>query len=93
MLLVCISLVLSAAVALAVESAHIAKIKVKGMTCSSCAASITKKLESMPGVTSVKVDLKKNHATVKFDHHQEKPDALKEAMVKAINELGYEAHL
>lgn len=33
------------------------EIKVKGMSCSHCAAAVTKALESLPGVTGVQVDL------------------------------------
>ena len=33
------------------------EIKVKGMSCAHCAAAMTKALESLPGVSGVKVDL------------------------------------
>ena len=33
------------------------EIKVKGMSCGHCAAAVTKALQSLPGVSQVKVDL------------------------------------
>jgi copper chaperone len=32
-------------------------VKVKGMTCEHCAATVTKALQSLPGISGVKVDL------------------------------------
>lgn len=38
-------------------------IKVSGMTCQHCVAAVTKALESIDGVTNVKVDLEAGTAT------------------------------
>lgn len=38
-------------------------VKIKGMRCGHCVASVTKALEAIEGVTNVKVDLAKGEAT------------------------------
>jgi copper chaperone len=59
--------------------------KVTGMTCEHCVMHVTKALESVEGVKSAKVSLKKNEATVKFDE-----TATTEAMVAAVQGAGYQ---
>ena len=57
---------------------------VKGMTCDNCVQHVTKAVQSIPGVTAVKVDLATSSADVEgtFDTA---------AIVAAIEEEGYEA--
>ncbi len=39
------------------------EIKVKGMSCSHCAAAVTKAINSLPGVSEVQVDLASGRVT------------------------------
>ena len=43
------------------------ELKVEGMTCDGCVRSVEKKLSSVPGVKSAKVNLEDGKATVEFD--------------------------
>ncbi|MFC4652820.1 copper ion binding protein [Lactococcus nasutitermitis] len=42
-------------------------LKIEGMTCDMCVKHVSEALESVDGVKSAKVSLKKNEAQVKFD--------------------------
>jgi len=64
-----------------------AKIRVEGMTCGGCAASVTRVLEAIPGVGFVDVSLEKCEASVRFDPACTDPETLK----KAIDAAGYRA--
>jgi copper chaperone CopZ len=59
-------------------------IKVAGMSCEHCAATVEKAAKSVPGVTGAKVDLQAANVTVEgaFD---------RDNVVKAIAAAGYEA--
>jgi copper chaperone CopZ len=57
---------------------------VKGMTCDNCVHHVTEAIKGVPGVTSTQVSLAENSARVDGDF-----DA--EAIVKAVEEEGYEA--
>jgi len=60
-------------------------ITVKGMTCNHCRMSVTKALESLPGVTGVNVDLLSGKASY------ESAQPLDPAVVKkAIEKIGFE---
>ncbi|MCL2677322.1 MAG: copper ion binding protein [Streptococcaceae bacterium] len=59
-------------------------LKIEGMTCEHCAMKVTKALEEVSGVQSVKVNLKKNQATVKHDEN-----ATTALMSEAVNQAGY----
>jgi len=61
-------------------------IKVTGMTCGHCVASVTKALQKVPGVESADVSLDKAQAIVKGS-----ADA--QALIAAVREEGYEAAL
>jgi len=62
-------------------------LKVDGMTCGSCVASVEKALNSVPGVMQVNVNLATEQATVSFD-----PDAASQRdLIKAVVSSGYEA--
>jgi len=60
-------------------------ITVKGMTCNHCRMSVTKALESQPGVSNVNVDLLSGKAT--FDAAGSYDPA---AAKKAIEKIGFE---
>mgnify|MGYP000206372456 CR=1 FL=1 len=54
-------------------------IRIKGMSCQHCVASVTKALEELPGVSGVNVDLGKGEATYQGDIDR---DLAKEAIEK-----------
>lgn len=58
-------------------------VKIKGMSCQHCVASVKKALEALPGVSNVTVDLDNNQATFEGN-----PDAV--AVEKAITSIGFE---
>uniref|UniRef100_A0A7N8YM80 P-type Cu(+) transporter n=1 Tax=Mastacembelus armatus TaxID=205130 RepID=A0A7N8YM80_9TELE len=60
---------------------------VKGMTCGSCVQTIEQKIGSLPGVIHIKVSLEQKDATIIFDHNQQNPDSLSEA----IESMGFES--
>ena len=62
-------------------------LKVDGMTCGSCVASVEKALKSTSGVMQANVNLATEQAAVSFN-----PDIVSEkALVKAVTDAGYEA--
>ncbi len=63
------------------------ELKVDGMTCGSCVASVTKALKRVPGVQDVEVDLGNGIARVRGEHaaHQVRE------LVAALGEAGYQA--
>jgi len=63
-------------------------IKVSGMSCGGCVASVTKVLSELPGVAKVEVVLEPGQATVEFDCGQVSRDAL----CAAIDDAGFEAN-
>jgi copper chaperone len=56
---------------------------VTGMTCGGCVKSVTRTLQSVPGVTDVQVSLEDNIATVQFDESHSTQDALHQAVRNA----------
>ncbi len=58
---------------------------VEGMTCGGCAVAIRTAVEKLDGVVSARADHKAGRATVVYDPHAVKPDAI----VGAIERLGY----
>ena len=60
-------------------------IKVDGMTCQHCVAAVTKALESIDGIASVRVDL--DAGTAAYD---ESASVDIEVIRKAIEDAGYE---
>ncbi|XP_032384425.1 copper-transporting ATPase 1 [Etheostoma spectabile] len=62
---------------------------VEGMTCGSCVQSIEQRIGSLPGVIHIKVSLEQKSATVIFDHSQQGPESLSEA----IEDMGFESSL
>ncbi len=62
-------------------------IRVEGMHCGNCAASITKKLKATAGVEDVRVSFEKKEAWVKFDDQKLTVAKLREI----INSTGFKA--
>jgi len=62
-------------------------IRVEGMTCNGCVASVTRVLKTLPGVGSVDVSLERGEAKVQFDPSRTDLDHLK----KTIEAAGYHA--
>ena len=63
------------------------ELKVNGMTCGSCVASVTKALKRVPGVQDVEVDLGSGIARVRGEHAAHQVPEL----VAALGEAGYQA--
>jgi copper chaperone len=64
-----------------------AELKVDGMTCGSCVASVTKALKRVPGVQGVEVDLGSGIARVHGEHATHQVTEL----IAALSDAGYEA--
>jgi uncharacterized membrane protein YraQ (UPF0718 family)/copper chaperone CopZ len=62
------------------------KFRIKGMTCQHCAANVTKALESVPGVVTVKVSLDDEIAVIDGD-------ADVKEMIESVKKAGYEAKI
>ena len=62
-------------------------IKVGGMSCQKCVASVTGVLSQLPGVSAVQVSLEAGEAQVSFDPAQVQLAALKEA----VEDAGFDA--
>ena len=61
-------------------------LKVGGMTCGHCSATVTKALKKVAGVESVEVDLGKGEAVVAGR-------ADTQSLIQAVKDEGYEAEL
>lgn len=64
-------------------------MKVTGMTCMGCVGSVTRVLETIPGVAQVEVSLEQAQARVRFDPTRVAPEALR----AAVENAGYDAAL
>jgi copper ion binding protein len=63
------------------------RIKVGGMTCSGCVASVTRALQSIEGVDKVEVSLEEAQASVRYD-----PARVNETKLRsAIEDAGFDA--
>jgi len=60
-------------------------IKVKGMSCQHCVASVTKALSEIAGIVDVQVSLEKGEATF-----NEKSPVAKDTIKDAITKIGFE---
>lgn len=60
---------------------------VQGMTCQGCVRSVETKLSKLPGVSSAKVDLGAEKATVEFDDARTNSDQ----MIAAVEQIGFHA--
>lgn len=63
------------------------ELKVDGMTCGSCAASVTRALRRLPGVRDATVDLQGGVARVIAENASQRV----QAFVAALDEAGYKA--
>lgn len=63
-----------------------AKLKIEGMTCQGCVASVTRVLTAVPGVRDVSVTLHPGEASVAYDAARASVPMLK----AAIEEAGYD---
>jgi len=64
-----------------------ATIKVEGMKCSKCSASVTKALKATEGVQDAQVDSEKGEAVIKYDDQKLTEAKLREV----INSTGFKA--
>ena len=64
------------------------RLQVQGMSCGGCVKSVTAALKSLPGVSSVDVDLPAGHVTVNGDLDQGV-----DPLVLALTSAGYPAKL
>jgi copper ion binding protein len=63
------------------------RIKVGGMTCSGCVASVTRALQAIDGVDKVEVSLDQGQASVRYD-----PARVNETKLRsAIEDAGFDA--
>ena len=61
-------------------------LKVNGMSCGGCVASVTRVLRALPGVSQVAVALEPGTATVSYDPQRTGIPAMK----RAVEDAGYE---
>jgi len=61
-------------------------IRIEGMSCSHCAAAVTKELQAVDGVTSAEVNLEEKTATVGVSA----PALTDAALREAVEEAGFE---
>lgn len=61
-------------------------LNVEGMTCGHCKMTVENSVSDLDGVTSAKVNLKKQNVTFKYDESMVSLDQVKEA----INASGYQ---
>lgn len=64
-----------------------AELNIGGMTCGGCVRSVTRVLESLPGVASAEVSLEDARARVTYDPAAVNIDVLR----KMVAEAGYDA--
>ena len=60
-------------------------IKISGMSCQHCSASVAKALSEINGLTDIRVDLEKNEAS-----YAEITPVPMETIIKAITKIGFE---
>jgi copper chaperone CopZ len=85
--LIAITIVLTIGTMNVAATTRTVTIRVEGMHCNMCAASVEKKLKATPGVEEAKVSFEKGEAWVKFDDSKVSEAQLREA----INSTGYKA--
>ncbi|MEP7027021.1 MAG: heavy metal-associated domain-containing protein [Candidatus Eisenbacteria bacterium] len=73
----------------AASDSRIVRIDVDGMTCAGCAKTVETELRKVPGVTACRVDVSGSVAEVKLAIS----DVSDEALVAAIEDVGYKARL
>jgi copper chaperone len=63
-------------------------LQIDGMTCSGCAASVSRVLEAVPSVTAVSVDLQAGRAVIEADAAVDVDE-----LASAVEDAGYEARV
>ena len=61
-----------------------ATLRIEGLLCSACSASVRRRLERVPGVRSADVSLERGEADVRYDAALTTPTALADAVVGAV---------
>ena len=64
-----------------------AQLKIKGMTCSGCVASVKRVLEGLPGVKGAEVSLAEGRATIRYEAGTTSTAQFKQA----VQDAGFEA--
>ncbi|MDT2827302.1 MAG: copper chaperone CopZ [Enterococcus viikkiensis] len=62
---------------------------INGMSCNHCVAKVEQAINQLDGIDKVKINLKKNNGTVKFDEAQVSADKI----AAAVTEAGYETEV
>lgn len=62
------------------------ELEIMGMSCDNCVRHVTEALESIPGVSNVKVDLAAGRATLDAE-----PKVIPEHLYEAVEDAGYQA--
>ncbi len=71
----------------AADKTKTVSLNISGMTCQSCVSTVEKALKSVEGVKVVKVDLKKNKATVTLASLT----TTSASLIKAVSDAGFDA--
>lgn len=66
----------------AAETAHVAIMKITGMTCSGCEAAVKIAAKQVDGVTDVKASYAKGTAEVTYDSAKTSPDSIAKAIAQ-----------
>ena len=85
--LLIIAVILTVGMATVSAATRTVTIRVEGMHCQNCAASLEKKLKATAGVKAVRVSFEKKEAWVKFDDRRISVAQIREV----INSTGYKA--
>ena len=85
--LLIIAVILTVGMATVSAATRTVTIRVEGMHCQNCAASLEKKLKATAGVQAVRVSFEKKEAWVKFDDRTISVAQIREV----INSTGYKA--
>ncbi len=65
------------------------KFAINGMSCNHCVATVEKTINELPGIEKVKVNLKKNQGSVKFDETQTSAQEIADK----VSAAGYETEV
>jgi copper chaperone CopZ len=81
--------VLASRIQIGATANTVAIMKTTGMTCPTCASTITRSLEKIKGVAGAEVDLAGSMVIVGYDRQGAKPESL----VKTVNDCGFASSL
>lgn len=85
--LLILAVIITLSTALVSAATKTVTIRIEGMHCQNCAASVEKKLKATEGVQAVRVSFEKKEAWVKFDDQRTSVAKLREV----INSTGFKA--